>query len=101
MAWINFVLGVWLIIVSFISGITASHSASMWNHIIVGILLVIFAYLATKAKKSMCWINVIAGLWIFISAFTGAATSQANYLIVGIIVAIVGLWAALSKPATE
>ena len=105
-SWFNFVLGAWLIIASFIPVITTNKSFCMGNNIIVGILLVIFAYLSTRVKKSMCWINVVAGIWLFISAFiSGIVGSQSgnfwNYLIVGIIVAVVGIWASLSNPATE
>ncbi|NIR58495.1 MAG: SPW repeat protein [Gammaproteobacteria bacterium] len=38
--WVDLVLGVWLIIAPFVLGFTA-EGAAMWNHIVLGILLVI------------------------------------------------------------
>lgn len=36
--WINLVFGVWLIIAPFVLGFT-DHTGSMWNHIIVGVII--------------------------------------------------------------
>ena len=45
------------------------------------------------------WINVILGLWFIVAAFTIAASKTANItnnLITGIILVILGIWAAVS-----
>ncbi len=102
--WLNFVLGAWLIIASFIPGIVGNKTASLWNDLIVGILVAIFAYFSTRAKKSMCWINFIAGLWMIVAAFIpGIVASKSgnfwNDLIVGIVIVVVAVWASLAKPS--
>ncbi|HET6370835.1 MAG TPA: SPW repeat protein [Nitrospiria bacterium] len=40
--WINFILGIWLIISPFVLGHTAQHDV-LWNEIITGVLVVIFS----------------------------------------------------------
>ncbi len=105
-SWLNFILGAWLIVASFIPGIVNNKAAVMWNNIIVGIVVAILAFIATKAKKSMCWVNVIAGIWLIIAAFIpGIVANHSgafwNTLIVGIIVAVIGIWASLTKPQEE
>jgi len=46
------------------------------------------------------WINFILGIWLIISSFVLVKDTQGgmvNNLIVGIVVAVLALWAALSK----
>ncbi|MCD6245378.1 SPW repeat protein [candidate division WOR-3 bacterium] len=100
--WVNFALGIWLVIAAFIPGITASKSGSLWNDLIVGVLVAIFAFMAIGAKKAICWINAILGIWLVIAAFIpGIVGSKSgnlwNDLISGIIILIVGIYAALKK----
>ncbi len=42
------------------------------------------------------WINGILGLWVIVIPFVGA-TSTTTLVITGIIIAILGFWAAASK----
>ena len=51
--WVNFALGIWLVIAAFIPGITASKSGSLWNDLIVGVLVAIFAFMATRNGNGM------------------------------------------------
>jgi len=100
--WINFVLGIWLIIAAFIAGITTSKSGSLWNDVIVGIIVVILAYLATTKRKAICWVNVIAGLWLIVSAFIPSIVNSKtgnlwNDLIFGLVIGAFALIAALQK----
>lgn len=50
------------------------------------------------------WFNVILGIWLIISpwvvGFSDITGATWNAVIVGIVVAIVGLWAALGSTAT-
>lgn len=48
---IGLVGGVWMIIAAFIPAITGSHTYSLWNDLIVGIIVVIFS-LFERSKKS-------------------------------------------------
>jgi hypothetical protein len=49
------------------------------------------------------WINFILGLWLVISAYTGMALFGVtlNLTIVGLVVAALSLWGALSYPTRE
>ncbi len=103
MNWVNFVLGIWLVIAAFIPSITTSKTTSFWNDLIVGIVVAILAYLATTKKKAICWVNVIAGIWLIIAAFIPSIVGSKsgnlwNDLIVGLIVLVISLVAALQKP---
>ena len=94
-------------IAAFIPGITASKTGSFWNDIIIGILVAIFAFVAIGAKKAICWINAIMGIWLIIAAFIpGIVASKSgnlwNDLISGVIILVIALVAALQKEqATE
>lgn len=37
-------------------------------------------------------INLLAGTWVLISGFVSAAVTPANYIIVGIVIAVCGFW---------
>lgn len=43
LSWLNLLLGIWMIISPWIYGYTAEHGA-FWNSIILGIIIVIFAF---------------------------------------------------------
>ena len=78
----------------------------LWNHIIVGLLLMIVGVWAARASnagtvKTMNWIAAGAGIWLIISSFllrypvlNGGLW---NDLIVGAIVFGLGVWAALTS----
>lgn len=40
------------------------------------------------------WINGILGLWMIVAGFISGAQHSVNYIIVGVIVAALGFWAA-------
>ncbi len=46
LSWANFIFGIWLIISPFILGFVGS--GLRWNNIVTGIIVLIFAYLATR-----------------------------------------------------
>ncbi|HHE04953.1 MAG TPA: hypothetical protein ENL19_02695 [candidate division WOR-3 bacterium] len=67
-------------------------------------LVAIFAFIAVGAKKAICWINGIMGIWLIIAAFIPGIVANKtgnlwNNLISGIIILVVGLVAALQKGA--
>ncbi len=100
--WVNIILGLWMIIAAFIPSIVSKKTPSMWNDIIIGIIIAIVAYIAATAKKPICWINVIMGVWLIIAGFIPSIVSKKtgnlwNDLIVGIIVLIVAGIAAFQK----
>lgn len=98
---INVILGIWLIVAPFILG-TNSSTAVLWNDIILGIVVVVMAgtRLSNVQITWPSWVNVIAGLWLIIAPFVLGYSTMANAryedIIVGIVVALVALWSALS-----
>ena len=103
-SWVIAIAGVWEILAPFILGFS-NLAAGVWNNVIVGILLIIFgAWAALSANvgtgKTLDWISAVLGLWLVVSPFIlGTAVVAAalwNDIIVGVIVIILGVWAALS-----
>ena len=90
-AWVNFILGLWLLISGFIPGLNVNI-----NYIIVGILIAILGFWTYKQWQGI--VNGILGLWILVSGFIAALMVNWNLIIVGIVVAILGIWQALTKP---
>lgn len=43
------------------------------------------------------WVNVIAGIWAFISGFSFVLTNPINFFIIGVVVAVFGFWAPRRK----
>lgn len=82
-------------------------SPFVWNHIIVGLILMIAGARAALtrsagAAKSMDWIAAAAGAWLILASLIVGAPEIAaglwNDLIVGFLVLILGIWAALASP---
>jgi len=99
--WVNLTLGVWLLIAAFVPGITASEGASLWNDLVVGIIVLLVAiWAALQNKQSLCWLNALAGGWLLISAFIPRITAVQsgnlwNDLIIGIVITTVEVWVIL------
>jgi hypothetical protein len=81
--------------------------AFVWNHIIVGIILVLVGAWAALTHtvgtaKTLDWIAAVAGVWLIIAPFIlgppAVAAGLWNDIIVGVIVIILGVWAALAAP---
>jgi len=102
--WIIVVAGIWEVLASFILGYSATTSA-MWDAIVVGIVLIVLGAWAALANSSstikiLSWINAVLGLWLivapFIIGYSNVVTAMWNDIIVGIIVIVLGVWAALT-----
>lgn len=107
LSWLVVVLGAWEFLASFILGYSAKAGA-LWDAIILGIALVILAGWAALSNqvttaKSLSWINTILGIWLilapFIVRYTNLAGALWNDIIVGIVVAVLSVWAANTKTA--
>ena len=105
--WLVVVLGVWEVLSPFILG-TSHFAGALWDALILGIALVILAGWAALSQqattaKLLSWINVVLGVWLivapFIVRYSGHATALWNDIIVGIIVAVLSVWAANTKTA--
>ena len=106
--WVIAIAGVWEILAPFILGF-AVIPAALWNNVIVGVILIVLGAWAALSNdwgtiRTLDWISAAVGLWLIISPFilgTGViAAALWNDIIVGIIVLVVGAWAALTAPRT-
>lgn len=91
--WLTLVVAIWLIVASFIPGITGSKGANLANFLIVGILFLIPGILMLSTSKLAGWIITLTGIWVIISAFIPGITGSkgaalANGLIFGILALI-------------
>jgi len=98
-AWINGIIGLWLIVASFT--IAGSSTGNLANNLIAGIILLALGLWAAVANKSwQNWIIAIIGAWMIVAGFWFPAShggNVANYLIAGALVAVAGFWAGISK----
>jgi hypothetical protein len=109
LSWIIALCGLWElgdIVLPFIIGF-GKVQAFVWNHIIVGLLLVLAGAWAARTgnvrtARTLHWIAAVAGLWLMIAPFLlgppDIAAGLWNDIIVGGIVFILGVWAALASP---
>ncbi|MGC9512223.1 MAG: SPW repeat domain-containing protein [Fidelibacterota bacterium] len=93
-AWVNVILGLWLVVSGFISGVQVN-----WNMIIAGILIALLGF--TTSKKWPAIVAGIVGIWIFISGLVPSLIVQLNFIIAGIVVLILSLVLALQKTPEE
>lgn len=86
-SWINGILGVWMIVAGFISGV--QHGV---NYIIVGLVIAILGFWAAKKwQNAVCG---ILGLWFILSGIVSNLIAPANSIIVGIVIAGLSFWVA-------
>jgi SPW repeat-containing protein len=93
---LNVLAGIWLIISPFVLGYAGADAT--WNPIVFGAIVGVLALarLAGGVRAAgVSWINMAIGVWLFISAFWLASSSQAswNVGILGVIVFVLGAWA--------
>lgn len=99
---INILIGLWMIASPFIFGYTFASTA-MWNSIIFGILIAIIAIIKVTNPASvtwLSWVNTIIGLWLILSAFIISFPyydAQINNVIAGILVVIFGSFSAIES----
>lgn len=103
---LNILAGLWLVIAPFV--LVYATTAGVWNSVIVGLLVAILAGIRAFRPGSpawMSWANVVLGFWVIIAPFIFAyATFDArlwNNIIVGIIIAALGAWSAMSTSRGE
>lgn len=100
---LNFIVGIYLLISAWIG---AMNGGSRANGIIFGIIVAILAALrfseSTGAWAS--WINALIGIWLIISPWvygTAGTSWMWNSIVVGIIMLVLGVWAAISTNDTH
>lgn len=89
---LNVLAGIWLIISPFVLGYTGADAT--WNPIVFGAIAGVFALarLADARTVWLSWLNMAIGVWLFISAFWLASSSQAswNVGVLGVVVFVLG-----------
>jgi len=93
LSWINFVLGLWLIVAAFV--LSAGTGPIMAEEIALGVIIAVFAYLsAVRPSSVVSWIVVLAGLWTLLGpsiiGYGAMHASRANDVVVGIVVLVLG-----------
>jgi hypothetical protein len=87
-SWINFLLGLWLIVAGFVFSATARPV--MTEEIVLGIIIACLAFASTmRSAPILSWLLAIAGLWTLVAPMVmkyGQRASRGNDIIVGIIV---------------
>lgn len=84
-AWINFTLGVYLIISGFSAGFI--HPA---NFLIAGILVGVFGFWARGVMQGVG--NGLIGLWLILSSFIPELVTRGNMWVAGVLVIAIALW---------
>lgn len=107
LSWIIALCGLWEfgdVIAPFVPGF-GKVQPFVWNHVIVGFILIIAGAGAALIKnvgaaRTLNWIAAVAGGWLIIASLILRAPVFSaglwNDIIVGIIIVILGVWAALS-----
>ncbi len=109
-SWINFILGLWLIVSPF--ALKYSHVAgAVPEDVILGILIAAFSlWMAAtyEAPSGPAWLVVLFGIWVIIAPFVLGYSGQlasrvGNDVIVGIVVLVLALVRAVGvgRPTTR
>lgn len=90
---LNVIAGIWLIISPFVLGYTGADAT--WNPIVFGAIVGVFALARVGGAYRAGWLSVLnmaIGVWLFVSGFWLAHSSQAswNVWILGVVVFILG-----------
>jgi len=103
LSWLVALVGLWEVIAAFVLGYAAATTA-FWDAIIVGIALIVLGAWAAlsnqeTADKTLDWINVVLGVWLilapFVLGYSAIVAAMWNDIIVGIVVAVLAVWAAV------
>jgi ABC-type uncharacterized transport system permease subunit len=100
----NLILGLWLVISPWALSYMM-ETIPTWNAIIVGVVIAVAAIGALVAfHKWEEWVNVVLAVWLIVSPFALDYASHTtvlwNQIVVGVLVGILALWAALTTPET-
>ena len=105
--WMIALCGLWEfgdIVLPFVVGF-GKVQVFVWNHILVGILLMVAGTRAALTKdvrtaKTMDWVAAAAGLWLILASLVLrnllVPAGLWNDIIVGVIALILGVWGALA-----
>ncbi len=107
LSWMIVLCGLWEfgdVVAPFVPGF-GNVQAFMWNHIIVGFIWVVVGAWAAltrniRTTRTMNWIAVAGGVWLVAASFILDTPDNHiglwNDVVVGTIVILLGIWAALA-----
>ena len=104
---LNFLIGVWLIISTFVVMAFSNLPAMRSNNVILGILILIFSLmrLSRAVSPALSWWNVIFGIWLIISpfvlGFAQSAGAMWHNVIAGIVVGLLALSRTAIHPESQ
>jgi hypothetical protein len=86
LSWINFVLGLWLIVAAFV--LPGRTGPVMAEESVAGIAVVVLAYVSAvgRPRSGISWSVAAAGLWIVIVNYGMVTPSKVNAMLVGLLV---------------
>ena len=101
-SWVNFILGLWLIVAGF--ALSMASRPVMAEEIVLGIIIACLCLAAISAvhpSPAISWLIAAAGLWTLISPavirYGALAASRANDIVVGIMVLALGIASAVYR----
>ena len=103
--WLTLILAVWLFVSPWILGFSGTPDPA-WNAWIVGVIVAVVSVVAlAQVAQWEDWVNVILGIWLFISPwilhFSGMQHAAMNAWIVGILVFLIGIWGVVAVRQVE
>ena len=114
--WGNLVLAVWLFISPWVlnfanaapapSGVAGPETNASWNAWILAVIIAVVAIAAiARLMTWQQWVNLVLGVWLFISpwvlGFSGSMNAAWDHRIVGVLVALLSIWNLSTVSATE
>lgn len=111
LSWLVALVGLWTIVSPYILGYSAL-STPTWHAYILGIVLIILGIVTAvwenvKYDRTLDWITAVVGLWLVVSPFVLAFSTETaamwNNIIAGVVVIVLAVWAALmiSRPVLQ
>jgi hypothetical protein len=100
LSWINFILGLWLIVAGF--ALSQGARPVMAEEIVLGIIIACLAAISTARPSALVsWLVAVAGLWTLLAPaamnYTHAIASRGNDIVVGIVVLVLAIANALYR----
>ncbi|EPC03123.1 hypothetical protein L861_22700 [Litchfieldella anticariensis FP35 = DSM 16096] len=96
--WLMLLFGVWLVISPFVFGhAEAGAGAVVWNPVLVGVAVVVFAIaVLRKTQEWEEWILLALGVWMilapFLLGYAGIVEAMWNSVIIGLLVGADAIW---------
>src|SRR3954469_7890715 len=91
-SWLNFILGIWLIVSPFVF-LYRGISEALWDNVVVGILVALLAIWRavaddTEGMTIVSWVMALLGLWTLISPFVLGYSQTRNAMLNDVVVGV-------------